>query len=194
MAKIPVQPILKAAKTAIPRVIEIAKQNPKETLAILGGTGKVVKGLIKDKDKKFQDKKSKGKVPYRKIQYRKYHNEVLPNLDSFTYIQLNTYKQEVENYIKQISQEEVNELAINKPIHSKRTKSWKQVLIQIEDKIKNRNYEELLKAYNSSTYANIYFDDKVINNMRNIENKKELFKYIHQYSERNLNDIERDFS
>ncbi len=69
----------------------------------------------------------------------------MPKLDSYSYIQLNSYTQEIENFIKQIHQEEANQLVINKPLHSKRSKSWRQIQIQIEDKIKTKNYEELLK-------------------------------------------------
>ena len=29
--------------------------------------------------------------------------------------------------------------------------------------------------------------------MRNIENKNELYKYIHRYTEGNMKDVERDF-
>jgi hypothetical protein len=193
MPKIPIQPIIKVAKTAAPKVIDFVKKDPK-TAAGLGGTViKVGKELLDTKENRFEKKQRNGKVHYRKTQHSKYYIEILPKLDSYSYIQLNSYKQEIENFIKQIHQEEANQLVINKPLHSKRSKSWRQIQIQIEDKMKTKNYEELLKAYNSPSYESNYFDAKVINDMRNIENKNELYKYIHRYTERDMKDIERDF-
>lgn len=193
MPKVPIQPIIKVAKTAASKGIDFVKKNPK-TAAGLGGTAiKVGKEWLDTKENRFEKKQRNGKVHYRKTQYLKYCNEILPKLDSYSYIQLSSYKQEAENFIKQIHQEEVNQLVINKPIHSKRSKSWRQILIQIEDKMKTKNYEEFFKAYNSPSYESNYFDAKIINDMRNIENKNELYKYIHRYTERDMKDIERDF-
>jgi len=165
------------------KIYEAGKKNPTATMTAIGGAGKFV-----------MDLKEKRPVSYRRLQYDRFNKEVLTNLDSFTYIELNSYKQEVQNFLKQIGQEEKNELIINKPIHLKRSKSWNQVLIHIEDKIKIRNYEELCKAYNSSTYESTYFEVNVINKMKNIENKNELYKYIQQYTDRDMEEIEKDFS
>jgi hypothetical protein len=194
MVKIPIKPIVNAAKSASPIVKDYVKKNPRTTISILGGAGKISKDFLDNKESRFEKKQNKGKVHYRKIQHLKYHNEILPNLDSYSYIQLNSFKQEVETYIKQINQEEENQLAINKPLHTKRIKSWDQIRIQIEDKIKTKNYEELLKAYNTTSYESNYFDAKVINGIRNIENKKEVYKYVSRYTEKDMTDIERDFS
>jgi len=149
--------------------------------------------LLDTKENRFEKKQRTGKVHYRKMRYLKYHSDILLKLDSYSYIQLNSFKQEIENFINQINQEEANKLSINKPLHSKRSNSWRQIRIQIEDKMKTKNYEELLKAYISPSYESNYFDAKVINDMRNIENKNELYKYIHRYTERDMKDIERDF-
>lgn len=128
------------------------------------------------------------------MEYIKFLNEVLPNLDSYSYTNLVSYKFEVENYIKQINQEEDDQLIANKTLNSRRRRSWRKILIQIEDKIKSKNYVEFLKIYNSSSYTSNYFDDKIINNIRNIDNKDELYKYIFRYTERDLKEIEKDFS
>lgn len=179
MFKGPVKFITKSAKN----IYEVSKKNPTKTMTAIGGASKLV-----------MDFKDKRPVSFRKLQYDRYNTEVLPSLDLSSYIELNSYKQEAQNFIKQIEQEQKNDLFINKPIHSKRSKSWNQVLIHIEDKIKIRNYEELFKAYHSSTYECNYFEVNVINKMKNIENKNELYKYIQQYTDRDLEEIEKDFS
>lgn len=193
MSKIPAKPIIEFTKTAAPKFIDFVKKNPKEVIAGLGGAAKLGQEWVNGKEVRVQKKQKSGKVHYRKTQHLKYYNEILPKLDSYSYIQLNSYTQEIDNFIKQIHQEEANELVINKPLHSRRSKSWRQIQIQIEDKIKTKNYEELFKAYNSPSYESNYFGAKVINHMRNIENKNELYKYIHRYTERDMKDIERDF-
>lgn len=193
MSKIPAKPIIEAVKTAAPQVKDFVKKNPGKAIAALGSAVKIAQEWGDKKEERIGKKQRKGKVHYRKMRYLNYYSEIMPKLDSYSYIQLNSYKQEIENFIKQINQEEANQLGINKPLHSKRSKSWRQIQIQIEDKIKTKNYEELLKAYNSPSYESNYFDAKVINDMRNIENKNELYKYIHRYTEREMKDIERDF-
>lgn len=193
MPKIPFKSITKVAKTAAPKVGDYIKKNPKIAIDGLDRIVKTGKELLDTKENRFEKKQRNGKVPYREIQHRKYQNEILPKLDSYSYIKLISYKNEVESFIKQINQEEAEQLFFRKPLHSKHSKSWKQILIQIEDKIKNRNYEELLKAYYSPTYESNYFDAKVITDMRNIENKNELYKYIHRYTEKNMKDIEKYF-
>ena len=193
MSKIPTKPIIEAVKACAPKVGDFIKKNPKIAIDGLDRIVKTGKELLDTKENRFEKKQRNGKVPYREIQHRKYQNEILPKLDLYSYIKLISYKNEVESFIKQINQEEAEQLFIRKPLHSKHSKSWNQILIQIEDKIKNRNYEELLKAYYSPTYEGNYFDAKVINDMRNIENKNELYKYIHRYTEKNMKDIEKYF-
>lgn len=127
------------------------------------------------------------------MQFRKYQSEILPNLDSYSYIQLLSCKHEIENFINQIKQEEAAQIAINKPLHSKRIKSWEQIKIQIEDKMKTKNYEELVKAYHSPSYVSNYFETKVIEHIRKIEDKNELYQWVYRFTERDMKDIERDF-
>ncbi|MCS1381899.1 hypothetical protein NXZ75_06815 [Lysinibacillus sphaericus] len=195
MSKIPIKPILKTMKTLAPKVIFV-KENPDKVVAAAGGLGKLGKAgmdTIKSKEERFDRRALKGKVPFRKRKFIQYQNEILPNLDSYSYTELISYKHEVENYIKQINQEEDDQLVVNKPLNSKRRKSWEKIYIQIEDKIKSKNYVEFLKVYNSSSYTSDYFEDKIIKNIRNIENKDELYKYIIRYTERDLKEIEKDF-
>ncbi|KEK12125.1 hypothetical protein EP18_05710 [Lysinibacillus sphaericus] len=60
------------------------------------------------------------------------------NLDSYSYLNLVSYKLEVENYIKQIDKEEEDQLIANKPLNSRRRKSWEKIHTQIEDNIKQK--------------------------------------------------------
>lgn len=193
MAKLPIQPLINAGKVAV----EYAKNNPGKVKAAAFEGIEVVKKFKKDsaisEEKRHEELISNGKIPYRKMKYLQYQRNVLPNLDTFSNIKLNSYKYEIEDFIKQIEREEKEQLIANKPLNTKRKKSWKQIHVQITDKIKTKNYEEFLKAYNDPSYTSDYFEDKVIINMRSITSKDELYKFIHLYTEKNLKDIERDF-
>lgn len=184
-----IKPIIDFGKVAVKYV----KENPHK---IAAAAPIIIKEYSKFKE--FREGKKVNKtdknLPYRKKQFSIYNNDILPNLNTFSYVQLISYRKEVEDFINQIAQEETDELVINKPIHSKRIKSWKKIFVQIDDKIRNRNYEELLKSYNSTSFESNYFDGKVINDMRGIDDKSELHRFIYRYTERNMKDIERDFS
>lgn len=197
MSKIPIKPIFDTVKIFAPKAMNFVKKNPDKVIEAAGLIGKIGKNgidKIKSGDDRPERRASKGKVHYRKLKYIKFLNEILPNLDSYSYSNLVSYKLEVENYIKQIDKEEVDQLIANKPLNSRRRKSWEKIHTQIEDKIKTKNYVEFLKIHNSSSYTSDYFDDKIINNIRNIDNKDELFKYIIRYTERDMKEIEKDFS
>lgn len=199
MAKSPIEPIIKMAKATAPKVIEYTKENPTKVLGAavtaFGTVKKLSDAINNNKEERFEKNKGKGKVPYRHLQYIKYNNEILPNLNSFSYVQLISYKNEIEDFIEQIQQEEMNEMVvINKLKHSKRSKSWRQILIQIEGKIRNRNYEEFYNCYNSTTYESNYFDFKVIDKMYTIDNLDDLHSFIYSYTEKDMKDIKRDFS
>ena len=196
MSKIPIKPIFDTMKTYAPKAVDFVKNNPKTVIATLSTIGKIGKtGIdkIKSRGDKFERNALKGKVHFRKLEYIKFQNELLPNLDSYSYSDLISFKLDAEKYIKQITQEEDEQLIVNKPINSRRRKSWEKIHIQIEDKIKSKNYVEFLKIYNSPSYVSDYFDDKFINNIRNTDNKDELYKYIFRYTERDLKEIEKDF-
>lgn len=196
MAKIPIEPVVKVAKEALPKLKDYVQKNPKEALKVftgaVGAVGVFGKKFSDSKQARFEQKKLKGKVHPRKLKYREFHNNILPNLDSFSYAQLNKYKHEVENYLKQINREENRELVLKQPIHSQRLKGWNIILEQLEDFIFAKNYEELLKAANDLEYVSPYFEPKIIEKLRESKNES-LIRMVQSYTKRENRDIERDF-
>lgn len=196
MSKLPIKPIFNTIKIYVPKVVDFVKNNPEAVMTAVTTIGKLGKtGIdkIKSRGDKFERGALKGKVHFRKLEYIKFQNKILPKLDSYSYSELISFKFDAENYIKQITREEDDQLIANKPLNSKRRKSWEKIHIQIEDKIKSKNYVEFLKIYNSPSYVSDYFDDIFISNIRNTDNKDELYKYIFKYTERDLKEIEKDF-
>lgn len=196
MAKLPIKPVVKVVKEALPKVKDYVQKNPDGALKVVtgaaGAAGAFGKKILDSKQARFEQKKLKGKVHPRKLKYREFHNNILPNLDSFSYAQLNKYKHEVENYLKQINREENRELVLKQPIHSKRLKGWNIILEQLEDFIFAKNYEELLKAANNLEYVSPYFEPKIIEKLRESKNES-LISMVHGYTKKEKRDIERDF-
>lgn len=95
--------------------------------------------------------------------------------------------------MNQITNAQKSEKIINKPLHLKRYKSWNEILIQIEDKMKSKNYEELLKLYNNPEYNCTYFELRTIDYIKAIEDKKELYQFIIDYTSKDINEIKKDF-
>lgn len=107
-------------------------------------------------------------------------------------------KHEIENFLLQISAEEELELAIKKPMHSKRIKNWNSLLIQIEDQMAVLDYQEYLRIYNDLNYESSYFKgfDRLIEKYKKIINEsslEELVDFIHIQTKREIKVIETDF-
>lgn len=196
MAKLPIEPVIKVAKEALPKVKDYVQKNPDVVLKIatgaMGVAGTFGKRISDSKQERFEQKRTEGKVHPRILKYREFHNNILPKLDSFSYAQLNKYEDDVKKYLKQINREKSRELFLKQPIHSKRLKGWEIILEQLEDFILAKNYEELLKAANNLEYVSSYFEPKIIEKLRESKNES-LISMVHGYTKREKRDIERDF-
>lgn len=195
-----IKQIVGLAATAAPKIIGKVKENPKATIQVLGavGAGAVkLKIMIDERSKKKADenalKVENGELPYRKIQYIRYTKEVLPNIKAYHYIELKMMVLEIKDYINQIKEEEKSSL-INKPLATKRIKSWEELRKQIEDITKHRNFEELYKAYSIESYESDYFEKKIIEKLLSIKESNELYQFVYSYTERDLEDIKQFFN
>ncbi|WP_226036787.1 hypothetical protein [Aquibacillus saliphilus] len=107
------------------------------------------------------------------------------------------YKLEVEQYIRQIEDEEKSEVKAKKPIHSKRIKNWQSVLIQIEDKIATKDYHEYFMIYNDSDYNSQYFEGylTLVNKFRNLINNEDngpLCEFLSKTIKKSQTELEKD--
>ncbi|QHJ72268.1 hypothetical protein [Planococcus halotolerans] len=196
MAKIPVNLIVDVAKKHGPKAINNLKDN-KELVAIVaplvGAAAAKLKKLYDDRKIAFAEKEH-----HRKKRYSEYKNEILGNLPDLNRLQLVNHKDEVESFISQIEYEEKEEVALKKPLHSKRRDDWKKILIQIEDKIRLMDYQEYLKFFNNLTYTSSYFEgyDRKLNAYKNLiseESIKEIHEFIFEQTGKSTEAIQRDF-
>lgn len=156
MSKKPIDFVIETAKTNGPKVAKYIKDNPEVVLKVAPFIPLAVK-----KVKDFQDnrkKKSTLKLDVRKTKYKEYQTEILINLSDYTRLQLLGHKNEVESFIEQIKNEEMQEFALKKSLHSKRTKEWEKILIQIIDKIALLDYQEFIKVFNNPGHTSLYFE------------------------------------
>lgn len=194
MAKIPVK-LIDAAKNHGPQLGKFLKENWKETTAVVGTLSKATKYII---DKKETNKNSR-KINYRKDHYSQYKTTILKELDNKKRSELFKYDQEIQKFIKQIQNEEKNDITFKKTLHSKRVNNWNKVLIQIKDKMDSKDYQEYLLIYNNPNYNSSYFEGfegqiekfkKIIEN----QNRDDLYNFISAKTGKNLTEIEKDFS
>lgn len=198
MSKIPIKPIVELAKQHGPTVGNFVKKNWKEisqTVGVVGTVGKTANNLINNRKETNQ---KKGKIHYRKTRFVEYKTETLRSLDSKNREQLFKHQLEVEQFINQIKNEENKESGLKKPLHSKRINDWKSILVQIEDKIVTRDYQEYLMIYNNIEYHSAYFEgyEGQITKFKELVNKgilEELYNFIQITTRKNIDDIKRDF-
>lgn len=199
MARIPIKPVVDFAKTHGPKAGKFVKENWKEIPSVVAVVGTASKKLNAFKGNKEDTKQYDAKMHYRKNRYIKYKNEILPELDKKKRHELFQAKLEVEQFIQQIKNEENKELAVKKPLHSKRINNWNEVLIQIKDKIETRDYQEYLMVFNSSDYQSAYFEGfeghiVKFKNLLDTSNIDEVYNYLMATTKRKREEIERDFS
>lgn len=197
MVKIMIKPIVQSLKTNGPTIVKFVKNNWKEisaTAVTLSGVSKQVADYKKNKSESNQEN-----IHFRKARYILYKTEIMNNLDAKKRTELFQYKLEVEQFLQQIKDEEKIELAMKKPIHSKRIKNWDQILIQIEDKMAIKDYQEYLMLYNSPNYQSAYFEGyeghlEKFKRLINSDNVDELYDYLFTNTKRSKEDIQKDFS
>lgn len=196
MAKIPVNIIVDVAKKYGPKTINNLKDN-KELVAVVAPLAGAAAAKLK---KLYDDKKisTADKEHHRKKRYSEYKNDILGNLPSQNRLQLVGYKDEIESFILQIENEEKEEVALKKPLHSKRRDDWKKILIQIENKIKLIDYQEYLKLFNNPTYTSSYFEghDRKLNFYKKLiieDNMKEIHEFVFEQTGKSKEAIQKDF-
>lgn len=112
--------------------------------------------------------------------------------------QLFTHQLEVEQFINQIKNEGNKKSGLKKPLHSKRINDWKSILVQIEDKIVTRDYQEYLMIYNNLEYQSAYFEgyEGRIIKFKELVSKgilEDIYNFIQKTTRKNIDDIKRDF-
>ncbi|WP_264741153.1 hypothetical protein [Cytobacillus firmus] len=194
MAKIPIRPIIKFTKEQGPKAGKFVKENWKDISKVIAAGG-AINQITKNRK---EEKTKSGKYHYRKMRYFQYQSEELPNLNNKTRKELLQCKIEIEQFIQQIETEENKGLAIKKPVHSKRINNWNNILIQIEDKMSAKDYQELLLIYNDPNYRSKYYEgfEKFISNTKKIIEQgdmEELYTYLQAKTNKDRTAIEKDF-
>lgn len=197
MAKIPIKPIVQSLKTNGPTFIKFVKNNWKE-LSTTAVTVSEFSRQVVDR-KKNKKESNQENIHYRKARYTLYKTDIMNNLDAKKRTELFQYKLEVEQFLQQIKDEEKIELAMKKPIHSKRMKNWDQILIQIEGKMVIKDYQEYLLVYHSPNYQSAYFEGyegqlEKFKRLIKSDNTDELYDFFITNTKRSKEDIQKDFS
>ena len=198
MSKIPIKPIIELAKRHGPAMGKFVKKNWKEisqTVGVVGSVGKTANNLVNNRK---EAKQENGKIHYRKTRFVEYKTETLGSIDSKNRAELFKHILEIKQFINQIEIEGNKELALKKPLHSKRINDWNSILVQIEDKIITRDYQEYLMIYNNPEYPSAYFEgyEGQITKFKELVNKgilEELYNFIQLTTGKNIDDIKRDF-
>lgn len=158
MAKVPIKPIFKVVKELGPKAWAFIKENRKDITTVAGVVGSGVKLAHNMNKERKENQSNPSKVHYRKARFNDYKSNILKSLDIKKRTELFQYKLEIEKFIEQITNEEHNEFSVKKPLHSRRMNNWNSILVQIQDKIKTKDYHEYLKICNRHDYHSDYFD------------------------------------
>ncbi|MBS2967794.1 hypothetical protein J9317_03265 [Metabacillus sp. KIGAM252] len=199
MGNIPIKPLVDSIKTHGPKVGKFVKDNWQVLGTGITLATKAGKKINDHNNNKKESKQKQGKIPYRKVRFIQYKTEILHDLGNKKRSELFQYKLEVSQFIQQINNEEQNEVILKKPLHTKRVSDWNEILIQIEDKMKTKDYQEYLMIYNNPTHKSPYFEgfdvhlDK-FNTLVNKENTQLLYKFLQLNTGRSIEEIKRDFA
>ncbi|MFY4776616.1 hypothetical protein [Metabacillus sp. RGM 3146] len=199
MANLPIKPIIDTVKTHGPKVGKLVKDNWKDIAKAVTVAGAATKQINDYRKSNKETKLKRGKTNYRKAKFVQYKNEILHDLDNKKRSELLQYKLEVSQFILQIDNEEKNEVVLKKPLHTKRMNNWNGILIQIEDKMKTKDYQEYLMTYNNPNHKSSYFEgfegllDK-FKNLVNDENRTLLYNFLQLNTKKNIEEIKRDFA
>lgn len=204
MSKIPVEPIFRSIMRNRPKIQRFLKANWKEVTAAGTATITTLKELydskqeIRDKNEEIRNENNKERIHHRKKLYKLYKVERLEELNNRKRTELLEYKLEIEQFIQQIKNEEIKEMNIKKVVHSKRINNWNEILIQVEDKMTTKDYQEYIQIYNNPNYQSSYFEGYEghlvkYNELIKSQNIDELYNFIFTKTKKSLVEIERDF-
>ncbi|MER2113018.1 MAG: hypothetical protein ABS960_10040 [Solibacillus isronensis] len=197
MAKIPLNQVVGGIK----KTAQIIKEN-EETLKkaaiiipliphVKDAANSAINVIKNQNEKRIEKKKNKGKIPFREIKYLEYNSRILPNLDSYSYIELKSYINEIRSLIEQIEREE-SEKKLKAKLAEKKLDDWRNILSIIEDKVSNRCYEEFLKIHYSNNNDSKFFEEKIIISFREIQNKEEMTEFIKRFTKNDVSEILMD--
>lgn len=144
---LPIKPVADMAIKHGPKAIKLIS-------SALGVVNVANDALEKKKKKKVED----GKLHFRKQRYIEYNQKILMNLEHCQRTDLLKYKMEVNQFIEQIDLEAAKEPKTKMPLHNKRRKNWESLLVQIDAKIKSKDYQEYLKIYHNNEITSTYFE------------------------------------
>lgn len=146
-------------------LIDIAKEHgPKAGKFLYDHAGKIgptfiaAQGIIEKLAENKKNKADGGKIHLRKERYDEFNKSIMRNLNDYNREELHAYKHEAMEFIEQIELEMSKETKAKKPLHIKRRKNWEALLVQIDGKIKMKDYLEYLKIYNKDEYTSTYFE------------------------------------
>ncbi|MGD6804407.1 hypothetical protein [Rossellomorea aquimaris] len=199
MAKLPIKPIIKLAKTYGPEAAKFVKKHGpaiSQGAAFVGSAGKMAKDFRKNRKESEQYLE---KNHPRKIRFQQYKTKIVPDLNNMNRFELFKGKLEVEDFIEQIKEEEKKEAGVKKPLHSKRLKDWNDILIQIEAKIAAKDYQEYIMIYNNLSYHSEYFTgyERQLEKFRNLVGNQDvegLYEFLLTHTKRSREEIKVDFS
>lgn len=198
MGKIPIKQIVDTVRTQGPKVGKFLKDNWKDVtkaVAVVGPVGKKINDLRKDNN---NSKQEQGKIHYRKGRYIHYKTQILSDLDNKKRSELFQHRLQVEQFIKQIKDEENKELFVKKPLYSKRINKWNEILRQIEDKMLIKDYQEYIMIFNNPNYQSVYFEgyEGHLEKFKNLiinQNIDKLYEFLISETKKNIEEIKRDF-
>lgn len=198
MAKIPIKPIVKGIKEHGPRAWAFIKENGKDIAKVAGAVGSGVKLAYSMNKERKDNQNSPSKFHYRKARFNDYKSNILKSLDKKKRTELFQYKLEIEKFIEQINHEERNEFSVKKPLHSRRMNNWTSILIQIQDKIKTKDYHEYLKICNKLDYHSDYFDgfEGYVDKFKFLLNNRvpePVYEYLKTQTDIDIEKIKKDF-
>lgn len=173
------------------------KYGPK-ALAMMGsvfGVANEANNLLEKNQKK---KLEEGKLHFRKERYIEYNQKILKNLEHYQRTELLKYKMEINQFVEQIDMEAAKEIKTKKPLHNKRRKNWESLLVQIDAKLKSKDYQEYLKIYNNNEYTSTYFEgfDGYVKTFKQLINKNdfnELIIFLVKQTDMSSSTIMKDF-
>lgn len=198
MAKIPLNQVVGGIK----KTAQIIKENEetfKKAAIIIpliphvkDAANSAINVIKNQNEKRIEKKKNKGKIPFREIKYLEYNSRILPNLDSYSYIELKSYINEIRSLIEQIEREE-SEKKLKAKLGEKKLNEWGTILTTIENKLTNRSYEEFLRIHYSNNNDSKFFEEKIIISFKEIQNKEELIEFIQRFTKKDVSEISIDF-
>lgn len=159
-------------------------------------------GLVKEAAKLVEDRRRKkveeGSYHFRKERYIEYNQKIMKNLEQCHRTELLKYKMEVAQFIEQIDTEIKQDVMAKEPIHRKRRKNWESLLVQIDAKLKSKDYQEYLKIYNNGEYTSDYFKGfegyvKTFKKLIEKDDKDEIILFLEKQTDMNATLINNDF-